>query len=214
MISSISCVSLRLSHIIKLNQICSSGEKDYCYAGQCYLIKDMLWKMFRLMFLQFEFGNFVSKICNGSGKIHKRGKHADDEKGKVPESLRQMNNLSQNGPELELCGTIIGVEEEHRRTPMKHFPNSCGERRKTAETMGRGSSRLATFGFCLCSLYLKYSKPVLQAQPPHPLWLDIIGMLSFTLFASAASVMLLVEASFTHMQIIVMLAAFFTMLLA
>ena len=130
----------RLSHIIKLNQICSSGEKDYCYAGQCYLIKDMvssfflifgltvswsssilnvfliilhkppihlfflmnlaskwqsqLWKMFRLMFLQFEFGNFVSKICNGSGKIHKRGKHADDEKGKVPESLRQMNNLS------------------------------------------------------------------------------------------------------------------------
>lgn len=120
-----------------------------------------------------------------------------------------MNNLSPIGSESKIC-----VEEEHGRTPMKHFPNSCGERRRTLESMGRGASRLATFGFCVCSLYLKYSKPVLQAQPPHPLWLDIIGILSFTLFASAASVMLLVEARFTHKQIIVMLTAFFTMLLA
>ncbi|KAK7382827.1 hypothetical protein VNO80_01925 [Phaseolus coccineus] len=145
-----------------------------------------------------------------SRRIHRRGRHGDDEKGKVPESIRRMNNLNL----LELCGTINGVEEEHRSTPMKHFPHSCDERRRTAETMGRGASRLATFGFCLCSLYLRYSKPVLQAQPPPPLWLHIIGLLSFTLFASAASVMLLVEARFTHMQIIVMLTAFFTMLLA
>ncbi|ESW06396.1 hypothetical protein PHAVU_010G044900 [Phaseolus vulgaris] len=157
----------------------------------------------------FEFGTLLLKIFTGSGKIHKRGNHGDDEKVKVPESIRQMNNLSPIGSESKIC-----VEEEHGRTPMKHFPNSCGERRRTLESMGRGASRLATFGFCVCSLYLKYSKPVLQAQPPHPLWLDIIGILSFTLFASAASVMLLVEARFTHKQIIVMLTAFFTMLLA
>jgi len=79
---------------------------------------------------------------------------------------------------------------------------------------GRTASWWAAFGFSLCSLSLKYSKPVLQAQPPHSLWLSIIAMLSFTLFACAATVMLLVGARFTHMQIIVMLIAFFNMVLA
>ena len=119
-----------------------------------------------------------------------------------------------DGSEIEVCGSVNGVAEEHSRIAMKHFSNSSIEKRRTAEIMGRRASSLATFGISLCSLYLKCSKPVLQAQPPHPLWFDIIGMLSFTLFACAASVMLLVEARFTHIQITVMLIAFFALVLA
>lgn len=113
----------------------------------------------------------------------------------------------QDGPEI--CGTVNGVE----KVPSRIGAKLCGEKRRTAE-MERAASWCATFGLSLCSLSLKYSKPLLQAQPSHPLWLSIIAILSFTLFACAATVMLLVGARFTHTQIIVMLIAFFALLLA
>ncbi|WVZ17641.1 hypothetical protein V8G54_010623 [Vigna mungo] len=151
--------------------------------------------------------NLVSNGFTGSLKINRREMYANDEKGKLPESPRRINSSSQDGPEI--CGTVNGVEE----VPSRIGAKLCGEKRRTAE-MERAASWWATFGLSLCSLSLKYSKPLLQAQPSHPIWLSIIAILSFTLFACAATVMLLVGARFTHTQIIVMLIAFFTLLLA
>ncbi|XP_027905500.1 uncharacterized protein LOC114165051 [Vigna unguiculata] len=147
-----------------------------------------------------EHGNSYAKTTNGKLKINKREKH--DEIGQVLESLRRIKSLSPCGSMLEIGN---GVEEEHI---------SCDGKRRTSKMMGRTASWWATFGISLCSSSLKYSKPVLQAQQPHPLWLSIIAMLSFILFASAVTVMVLVGARFTHMQMIVMLIAFFTLVLA
>ncbi|RDX60331.1 hypothetical protein CR513_61530, partial [Mucuna pruriens] len=88
------------------------------------------------------------------------------------------------------------------------------EEKRRAEIMGRGASWWATFTFSLCLLSLKLSKPVLQPQGPNSLWLAIVGMFSFTLFVCAASLMLLVGARFSQMQITVMLISFFALLLA
>ncbi|QCE04823.1 hypothetical protein DEO72_LG8g2864 [Vigna unguiculata] len=158
--------------------------------------------------------NMFEEILIGMLKINERKKHADDEKDNLSESLRRINSSSQDGTELEICGNVNCVEEVHSRKRINHFPSSYGQKRRTADMTGTAASRLAAFGFALCSLSLKYSKPVLQAQPPHSLWLSIIALLSFTLFACATTVMLLVGARFTHMQIIVMLIAFFNLVLA
>ncbi|KAK7350471.1 hypothetical protein VNO77_09151 [Canavalia gladiata] len=108
--------------------------------------------------------------------------------------------------------------EEDCRISMKHFlnfPTSCGERiRRPQETMGRIASWLATVTFSLCLLSITLSKPLAEPQGPHSLLLAIIGMFNFTFFVSAASVMLLVGARFTHMQITVLLFSFVTPFLA
>ncbi|WVZ16336.1 hypothetical protein V8G54_009318, partial [Vigna mungo] len=168
------------------------------------------WDSFdtHLTFLQVL--NMFAKGFIGSFKINRREKHANDEKGK--ESLKRLNSSSQDGSESEICRT--GIEEVHSRMGPKHCPSTCAEKRRTAEMTRRVAPSVATLGLSFCSWSLIYSKPVLQAQSPHSLWLSIIAMLSFLLFACAATVMDLVAARFTHTQIIVLLIAFFALVLA
>ncbi|RDY08429.1 hypothetical protein CR513_07340, partial [Mucuna pruriens] len=175
----------KLFSVSNFDQINLVFEKDSC-AGNYYQIMN---KSISLL----EFGNLVAKILKPRQNMHEREEDADDEKGKLVSS-RQMNSSS---------------VEEDSRISMKHFPT----KRRTTEIMGRGASWWATFTFSLCLFSLKLSKPVLQPQGPNSLWLAIVGMFSFTLFVCAASLMLLVGARFSQMQITVMLISFFALLL-
>ncbi|KAG5054819.1 hypothetical protein JHK85_007329 [Glycine max] len=188
----------------------------------------------------FELTNLFAKILNQRQNIHEKEEQGDDEKGKLV-SLGQMNSLSskQDVPMLDLVRAMCSVHDEKSGQPLAfeytlntimHFVlvvcsevkedsrtskniSSEGERR-TPEIMGRCASWWATFTFFVCLCSLKFSKPLLQPQGPNSLWLAILGMFSFTVFVSAASVMVVVEAQFTRMQITVMLSAFLALLLA
>ncbi|XP_047156207.1 uncharacterized protein LOC124827240 isoform X2 [Vigna umbellata] len=191
----------------------SQDESEICGTVTPEKLNPKRYALYQIMIssCMIKHANLVSKGFTGSLKINGREKHENDEKCKLPESPRRINSSSQD--ESEICIIVNGVEQVPSRIRAKHFPRTCGEKRRTAE-MERTASWWATFALSLCSLSLKYSKPLLQAQPRHPLWLSIIAMLSFTLFACSATVMLLVGARFTHTQIIVMLIAFFALVLA
>ncbi|KAJ1439561.1 hypothetical protein SESBI_02507 [Sesbania bispinosa] len=107
--------------------------------------------------------------------------------------------------------------EEDCRISVKqssHFPTCSGERRRTQETMGRVTSWLATFTFSVCLFSVTFSKPLLQPQGSHALWLSLIAVSNFAVFLSAASVMIVVGARFTQMQITTLLISFVASLLA
>ncbi|KAL5134437.1 hypothetical protein HKD37_03G007599 [Glycine soja] len=183
------CVLVSDFHISSSwSKICSVRELDSC-AGNYYQIMSVPNSSC------FELTNLFAKILNQRQNIHEKEEQGDDEKGKLV-SLGQMNSLS--------------VKEDSRTS--KNI-SSEGERR-TPEIMGRCASWWATFTFFVCLCSLKFSKPLLQPQGPNSLWLAILGMFSFTVFVSAASVMVVVEAQFTRMQITVMLSAFLALLLA